>query len=560
MSKESATTQKDTNFPDSMELYQAFFEQTSNGIFIADKEGIFLEINQQLCDMLHYTKDEMRPLSMRDIILEEDMVHFTQKSETSGEETKHREQCHLRNSIGEIMVVDLRVRTLANGYLLGLVHDLGKRSLIEKQFYESEERFRLLSESSLTGIYLIQDGCFSYVNQAFASMFGYEVEEVLQNLKMTDLIYPEDHALVLDNVRRRVEGEEHSIRYVFRGLCKNSSIIYVEVHGRRIQYGGKTGVIGTLIDITETKRIEEDLRILNEELEARIKERTLELEESYRELKLAHTTLLQKEKMASIGQLAAGIAHEINTPVQFVSDNIAFIRESLEDLLLGLQSCQQIAMSVNSRTLIDDVRNNLKAILEDTELDYLKEELPLAFEASIEGIRRISSIVAAMKDFAHPGGDKLAPVDLGNLINTTAEVSRNAWKQVAELTIEPTQTPLIVDGLRDELGQVVLNLITNAADAIAEVQKEGELGRIRILTRVLEGNWAEIVVEDSGCGIPEELQYKIFEPFFTTKAVGRGIGQGLAIAYHIVRDKHGGELLVDSLPGKGSTFSIRLPM
>lgn len=152
-------------------------------------------------------------------------------------------------------------------------------------------------------------------------------------------------------------------------------------------------------------------------------------------------------------------------------------------------------------------------------------------------------------------GNKFAQVDLGNLINNTAEITRNAWKQVAELTIEPTLPPLIVEGLKDDLGQVLLNLIINAVDAIAEMKQEGNgLGKIRILTRVTEENWAEIVVEDSGCGIGPDLQRKIFEPFFTTKSVGRGSGKGLAIAYHIIRDKHGGELLVDSSQNTSSNL------
>jgi signal transduction histidine kinase len=165
-----------------------------------------------------------------------------------------------------------------------------------------------------------------------------------------------------------------------------------------------------------------------------------------------------------------------------------------------------------------------------------------------------------MKEFSHPSSTTLEPVDLEMLIHTTVEISRNAWKRVAELDLELASSPLIVSGLRDELGQVLLNLIINAVDAIADAPpSEGGLGRIRILTRVA-GDWAEIVVEDSGCGISPSLLSKIFEPFFTTKQVGRGSGQGLAIAYHIVTDKHGGELLVDSTPGKGSTFTVRLPL
>lgn len=549
------------NHPDIKELGQVFFEQTSDGIFIANSEGILLEVNQQLCDMLGYSRDEILNISMNHIIFEEDMVPFSPLSDSFHQQSKQPVLCQMRGSEGNLQAIDLKIQTLTEGYILGLICEARKHNRIEHQFLEKDERFKLLTESSLAGVYLIQNGLFHYVNKAFANMFGYEVREILNEVSMKDLIYPEDHQLVVENIRRRIEGDEDSIRYNFRGLHKNGSILYVDVHGRRVQYCGKAGVIGTLVDISEAKKAEQDLRRLNDELETRIEERTIELKKSYRELKLAHTSLLQQEKMASIGQLAAGIAHEINTPIQFVGDNIIFLRESLEELLAGMQSCQHIALSINDNSKVNDIKKDIETLLEDTDFDYLKEELPLAFKSTLDGLNHISSIVTAMKEFSHPSGDKLQPVDLENLINTTVKISSNSWKVLASLVIEHDTTPLIVEGLRDELGQVLLNLIANAADAISVAKQEDEgAGSILIKTRILEGKWAEIAVKDSGSGISPELQRKIFEPFFTTKEVGRGSGQGLAIAYHIIKDKHGGEILVDSIPGKGSTFTVRLPI
>jgi two-component system, NtrC family, sensor kinase len=561
MIQKTTDKRKENSFPYSEELCRAFFEQTSDGIFVATSQGELLEVNCKLCELLNYTRKKILTLSLNDILNEEDLAYCLQKKGGSKGNSGQLSECQLYNSKGDILTVELRIIPLVKGCLLGIAHNPKEQIRREEQFYKSEERFQVLAESSLTGMYLIQDGQFSYVNKEFAKMFGYEVDEVLNDLKMTDLIYPHDHLLVQENIQRRIEGVEDSIRYVFRGLRKDGSIIYVEVHGGRIQYLGKPGVIGTLIDVTAAKRAEEELRRLNEKLEAKVEERTLELKKSYRELKLAHTNLLQKEKMASVGQLAAGIAHEINTPIQFISDNIAFLRESVGELLLGIQSCHYTTQSLEDTAGTCTLIKDLKAMLEDADLDYLKKEIPLAFESSFEGIRRISSIVLAMKEFAHPSGNNFAPVDLENLVKTTSEISRNAWKEVAELIIESAESPLIVEGLKDDLGQVMLNLIMNAADAITEKkQKSDELGRICIQIRNSGENWAEILVEDSGCGMQPELKRKIFEPFFTTKAVGRGSGQGLAIAYSIVKDKHGGELLVDSLPGKGSTFSVLLPI
>lgn len=416
------------------------------------------------------------------------------------------------------------------------------------------------------GIWVLDENAVtSFVNPRMAQMLGYRTEEML-GCPVTDFMYEED----VWDFREKMESgfQAGPNQYERRYRRKDGEMLWVKISATADLDDTQRfrGGFAMVTDITEKKRAEEDLRHLNEELETRVKARTRELEEShaeleetYRELKLAHASILQQEKMASIGQLAAGIAHEINTPTQYVSNNISFLDETLGDLLAGMQACLDAASAMKGGTLTDGGRRALESKLEAVDFDYLKEEIPRALQESAEGLSRISGIVIAMKDFAHPSGTKLEPVDLETLIHTTIEISRNAWKMVAELTVEPASSPLIVNGLRDELGQVLLNLIINAVDAIAGAPPAGsELGRIRILTRAA-GDWAEIVVEDSGCGISPELQRKIFEPFFTTKAVGRGSGQGLAIAYHIVTDKHGGQLLVDSSPGRGSTFTVRLP-
>jgi C4-dicarboxylate-specific signal transduction histidine kinase len=357
--------------------------------------------------------------------------------------------------------------------------------------------------------------------------------------------------------------------YERRYRRKNGEMIWVLVSATGIfdEEGEFIGGFGMVTDITEKKRAEEDLRRLNEELEARVIRRTRELHAShaelvraYQELKLAHASILQQEKMASIGQLAAGIAHEINTPTQYLNNNIDFLRESLEDLLSGMRGCLNAVAAAKQGALNDASLQELDALLDQIDYDYLQEEIPRALQESTEGVRRIAKIVGAMKEFAHPSGDVLEPVNLEQLIRNTIEITRNSWKIVAEMIFQSTDKPLLVNGLRDELGQALLNLIINAVDAIDESRSEGDsLGYIRIQMRETD-EWAEILVQDSGCGIPPELQHKIFEPFFTTKQVGRGSGQGLAIAYHIIKDKHGGELQVDSAPGGGSTFTIRLPL
>jgi signal transduction histidine kinase len=292
-------------------------------------------------------------------------------------------------------------------------------------------------------------------------------------------------------------------------------------------------------------------------------ERTEELEAAYQELQTTHTRMLQQEKMASIGQLASGIAHEINTPIQFVVNNIGFVRDSLDELLSAMRQFQDMVTSSHTTTsLPPTLQAQFQSLLKELDFKYLKEEIPLALEQAGEGARRVAEIVLAMSNFAHSGNSVLQPVVLDTIIRATVEITSNSWKDIAQLTMEFATPPLVVRGVNSDLGQVFLNLILNAADAIADSTPAGgdqALGQIRIQTR-RKDNWAEIAIEDTGCGIEPSLLKRIFEPFFTTKDVGRGSGQGLAIAYGILTEEHGGDLCVESNPGEGSTFIVRLPL
>jgi PAS domain S-box-containing protein len=314
----------------------------------------------------------------------------------------------------------------------------------------------------------------------------------------------------------------------------------------------------------EVKERSVELGIVNDLLVRRqdeLKQQSQELENAYHELQISHTRMLQQEKMASIGQLAAGIAHEINTPIQFVGDNITFLRNAVTELIANMQQFQKNPSAASEQPVeISRLHDQIFSLLQQLDFDYLSEEIPLALEQAAEGIRRVADIVLAMKTFAHPNNGVLGRVELDTIIHSTVEISRNAWKMIADMDIDLATPAVAVTGQKGDIGQVLLNLIVNAADAIEDRNRtKNERGRIRILTR-RNGDWGEIHVVDSGCGIEPSIQKKIFEPFFTTKEVGQGSGQGLAIAYNIVTEIHGGELLVDTELGKGSTFIVRLPL
>ncbi len=271
--------------------------------------------------------------------------------------------------------------------------------------------------------------------------------------------------------------------------------------------------------------------------------------------------LRQAQKLEAIGQLAAGIAHEINTPIQYVGDNARFLQESwpaFHTLFCLSREIQQQAMAgpISPETL-----QRLDALAQETDFEYLQTEIPNALGQSLEGIQRVTKIVRAMKEFSHPGSEEKKPIDINNAIETTITVARNVWKYVAEMeTHFDSGLPRVLCHA-GEFNQVILNLLVNAAQAIEQAVGDGSQGKGKIVvSTVCAGKWAEISVADTGAGIPEAVRSRIFEPFFTTKPVGKGTGQGLAMAHTAIVRRHGGKIWFDSELGKGTTFYIRIPL
>jgi signal transduction histidine kinase len=277
-------------------------------------------------------------------------------------------------------------------------------------------------------------------------------------------------------------------------------------------------------------------------------------ERKWLEVQLGHA-----RKLEAVGQLAAGVAHEINTPTQYVGDGVHFLKTAFDGYRL-LTSYYRHAVEVLEKICAHEALvAEIRRVEEDVDLEYLDTNVPASIESCKDGISRISTIVRAMKEFAHPDQSEMAPADLNQALRTTLAVARNEYKYVAEVVTEFNDLPAVVCHVGD-LNQVFLNLIVNAAHAIADVVGQGELkGTIRIRT-LEEGDQVRIDITDTGSGIPESIRHRIFDPFFTTKEVGKGTGQGLAIARSIIVSKHHGSLTFESEVGKGTTFSIRLPM
>lgn len=263
--------------------------------------------------------------------------------------------------------------------------------------------------------------------------------------------------------------------------------------------------------------------------------------------------LQQAEKLRSVGQLAAGVAHEINTPIQACAANMEFLREGVALLLDVAEECHR---EHNPEAV---ARGAEPSRLSAASLDRLRQHAPCAIDESAEAIRRVTEIVRAMRVLSHPGTSDKGSTDVNLLVGSAATLARSRWKHVAELTLELDPELPHVPALANELSQAVLNLIVNAADAVAERRGEaGPLGSIRVRTRRRAGGVA-IDVEDDGAGMTPEVRRRIFEPFYTTKGVGMGTGQGLALAWDSVVNKHGGQIDCESRPGEGTRFVLWLP-
>jgi len=303
----------------------------------------------------------------------------------------------------------------------------------------------------------------------------------------------------------------------------------------------------------ENRRLDRENEEYRQRLEEKVAEQVREIAEKERQLQ-------QAQRLEAIGTLAAGIAHEINTPVQFISDIATFLAQSLDGLLQLVQAYRKILAAAGTGEKGVAILEQARAAEQEIDLAFIESEKDNAVGMTREGIEQVTKIVGAMREFSHMAGAEMTKTDLNRAIESTVTISRNEWKYVAELKTDLAPDLPMVPCVPGDIKQVLLNLLINAAHAIADVVGEtGGKGRITVSSRE-EGGMVVISVADTGTGIPKEVQPRIFDPFFTTKAIGKGTGQGLSMAYSTVVQKHNGKLTFRTEPGKGTTFFVRLPV
>jgi PAS domain S-box-containing protein len=438
-----------------------------------------------------------------------------------------------------VILIDFMERSLlslyGNATREARLEDMGNRIASEvkartEELADSESRYRILFESSPLPMWLCDAGTlrFMAVNQQALKKYGYSEGEFLV-MRVPDIDVEHHEEGFWNNV---LGGAAPMTRR--RHKRKDGSIMDVEVTSHPVEWSGRHALLILSNDTSDRVRAEQ--------------------EKDSMEVQLRHA-----QKLESIGQLAAGIAHEINTPTQYIGDNLHFLADVFADVRVLLEAQERILPAMEGHEELRAAAGEIRQARAEADVSYLMSEMPRALEQAMDGVSRVSTLVKAMKEFSHPGTKEKTPTDLNGAILSTITVARNEWKYVARMETDLDPDLPLVACLVSDFNQVMLNLIVNAAHAIADSSTGGKLGTITVSTRV-SGDQVEVRVKDTGTGIPFQVRDRIFDPFFTTKEVGKGTGQGLAIARSVVVDKHCGVLNFETEMGAGTTFIVRLPI
>ncbi|MBI9092880.1 MAG: PAS domain S-box protein [Desulfobacterium sp.] len=416
--------------------------------------------------------------------------------------------------------------------------DRSKQKLLDskQKLRLSEKRLLDIAFCSADFIWEVdRKGNYCFVAGNTDGILGYAPTELVGKNPYTFMV-EQDRAKAENDYRKLADEKkpikDHKVRY----RCKTGEIVFFLRNASPMVDGAGrlTGYRGVDQDITDSIREEEKRTILEKELQV-------------------------SQKLEAVGNLAAGIAHEINTPIQFIGDNTTFLSDSMKDLFNGFNSLKEMVIMLDDGT--GSLKKRIHGIEEACDLEFLETEIPQALDQSREGVDRVSAIVRTMKDFSHMGCGSLAEADINKAIETTIIISQNEWKYVAEMKTDLDSALPPVGCFIGDIKQVILNLILNAAHTIQDAlaARKEPLGCITIRTYV-HGTYAVLEIADTGMGIDDKDRDRVFEHFFTTKDVGRGTGQGLSMAYHTIVEKHKGEIGFTTELGKGTTFCIKIPI
>jgi PAS domain S-box-containing protein len=438
-----------------------------------------------------------------------------------------RFQYQTEQPLGTVRIVDFSLLPVLDDdgqvvWILSEGRDVTDIVNAHKALRTLEDRLAVATSSANLGLWDVNlHSGDAWLNDRWWTMLGYEPNELSRSYDVwRELLHPDDLLPALAVLQHR-GGAQAEFRIEYRMRSKDGSWRWIHCCGRTVatnELGEPQRVAGVHLDVTERKE--------------------------------AEIRLASAERLESVGKLAAGVAHEINTPIQFVNDSVYFIRDAVNELL-------QLTGRLSAIAARDAANADAVAAI-GADVPYFKQQLPKALERSLDGLKRVAEIVSSMRELAHPDRPEMSEVDINHVIRNALVVARAEYKYVAEVATDLAPLPPVrCHG--GELNQVILNLLVNASHAIADiVGGSGSRGLISVSTR-LDGDAVLISVADTGGGIPENIRHRIYEPFFTTKEVGRGTGQGLAISHNIIVKRHGGSINCHSEIGKGTVFQLRLP-
>ncbi|HLO67854.1 MAG TPA: ATP-binding protein [Holophaga sp.] len=514
------------------QLFRIISDHAGDLVSLITREGRRVFQNRAYLRQLGYTEDELAagaPLALIDPADVDRVRSALRDVFATGREITLQYGMMHRN--GSVRHVESRITPVASaerdeGLAVVVGRDVTDRVAVDLDLLRAHAIKNLVLENSSLGIAFIRKRRIEWANSRCGELLGKPMKDIVGH--STRVVYPDDEAY-----RRKAPAIYAAFE---RGEPTDDLWEIPRTDGSRFW----CRLVGRALD---PSRPDEGSVWMFEDITARVvaEQERLSLE----------VQLRQAQKLEAIGQLAAGIAHEINTPTQYVGDNLKFLLDAFRDLQGALDAWEAQASGALGGA-------EARLAREEADLPYLRDEIPRALEQSLEGIARVTRIVKAMKDFSHPGGETMVEVDLNRSIESTVTVCRHEWKYVADIVLDLDPALPRVLCHPGEINQAVLNLVVNAAHAIADGSPGGAKGTITVTTAHRDG-WAEIRVRDTGTGIPESVRARIFDPFFTTKEVGRGTGQGLAIVHNVAVERHGGTVAFETEMGRGSEFILRIP-